>query len=56
VYGQQAQYEDAVAAAREAIWLAPDDAASYGVLSYDLIASQRIDEPRKPFGKLRHGS
>jgi len=44
VYGQQAQYEDAVAAVREAIRLAPDDAASNGVLSYDLIASQRIDE------------
>jgi len=47
VYGQQGQYEDAVAAAREAIRLAPDDAASYGVLSYDLIASQRIDEAKQ---------
>ena len=47
VYGQQGQYEDAVAAVRQAIRLAPDDAASYGILSYDLIASQRIDEARQ---------
>ncbi|MGD1079791.1 MAG: winged helix-turn-helix domain-containing protein [Candidatus Sulfotelmatobacter sp.] len=47
VYGQQGQYEDAVGAVRQAIRLAPDDAASYGILSYDLIASQRIDEARQ---------
>ena len=47
VYGQQGLYEDAVAAVRQAIRLAPDDAASYGILSYDLIASQRIDEARQ---------
>jgi len=47
VYGQQGQYEDAVAAVRQAIRLAPDDAASYGILSYDLVASQRLDEARQ---------
>ena len=47
VYGQQARYEDAVAEVRKAIRLAPDDAASYGVLSFDLIASQRIDEAKQ---------
>ncbi len=47
VYGQQGQYEDAVAAVREAIRIAPGDAASYGILSYELIASQRIDEARQ---------
>jgi DNA-binding winged helix-turn-helix (wHTH) protein/tetratricopeptide (TPR) repeat protein len=44
VYGQQGQYEDAVATVREAVRLAPDEVASYGVLGYDLLASQRIDE------------
>jgi len=44
VYGQQGQYEDAVTAVREAVRLAPDEVASYGVLSYDLLALQRIDE------------
>ena len=47
VYGQQGHYEEAVAAVREAIRLAPDDAACYGVLSYDLIASQRLDEAKQ---------
>jgi|SRR5579863_900312 len=47
VYGQQAQYEDAITAAREAVRLAPDDAASYGVLSYVLLAAQRMDEARQ---------
>jgi eukaryotic-like serine/threonine-protein kinase len=47
VYGQEGQYESAVASVREAIRLAPDDAASYGILSYDLIASQRIDEAKQ---------
>src|ERR1700722_2500496 len=47
VYGQQGQYEDAVAAAREALRLAPDDVASYGALGYVLLASQRIDEAQQ---------
>ncbi|MGA8431123.1 MAG: winged helix-turn-helix domain-containing protein, partial [Candidatus Sulfotelmatobacter sp.] len=47
VYGQQAQYEDAVAAARDAVRLAPDDVASYGALGYVLLASQRIDEAQQ---------
>jgi DNA-binding winged helix-turn-helix (wHTH) protein/tetratricopeptide (TPR) repeat protein len=44
VYGQQGQYEDAIAEVREAARLAPDDVATYGVLSYDLLASQRVEE------------
>ena len=44
VYGQQARYEDATAAAREAVRLAPDDVASYGVLAYDQLAAQHLDE------------
>jgi hypothetical protein len=44
VYGQQGQYDDAAAVVRQAVQLAPDDVASYGVLGYDLIASQRVDE------------
>jgi tetratricopeptide (TPR) repeat protein len=47
VYGQQGKYEDATAAVREAVRLAADDVAAYGVLGYDLIASQRIDEARQ---------
>ncbi|MGA8762042.1 MAG: winged helix-turn-helix domain-containing protein [Candidatus Sulfotelmatobacter sp.] len=44
VYGQQGQYDDAATVVRQAVQLAPDDVASYGVLGYDLIASQRVDE------------
>jgi eukaryotic-like serine/threonine-protein kinase len=44
VFGQQGQYEAAVNEVREAVRLAPDDVASYGVLSYDLLASQHVDE------------
>jgi tetratricopeptide (TPR) repeat protein len=44
VYGQQGRYDEAVGAVREAVRLAPDDAASYGVLAYDLLAAQRVDE------------
>ncbi len=44
VYGQQGQYEDAAAAARDAVRLAPDDVASYGVLAYDQLAAQHLDE------------
>lgn len=44
VYGQQGQYEDAITEVREAVRLAPDDVASYGVLSYDLLAAQRVEE------------
>ena len=44
VYGQQAQYGDAAAAARDAVRLAPDDVASYGVLAYDQLAAQHPDE------------
>jgi DNA-binding winged helix-turn-helix (wHTH) protein/tetratricopeptide (TPR) repeat protein len=44
VYGQQGQYEDAIAEVHEAARLAPDDVATYGVLSYDLLASQRVKE------------
>jgi eukaryotic-like serine/threonine-protein kinase len=47
VYGQQGQYGAAADAARRAVQLAPDDAGSYGVLSYDLIALQRLDEARQ---------
>jgi eukaryotic-like serine/threonine-protein kinase len=47
VYGQQGQYEDAVTAAGEAVRLAPDDVASYGVLGYDLLAAQRVEEARQ---------
>jgi len=44
VYGQQGRYEEAVTAAREAVRLAPDDVASYGVLGYDLLAAQHLKE------------
>src|SRR3984957_13720120 len=44
VYGQQGQYEAAIAEVREAARLAPEDVATYGVLSYDLLASQRVEE------------
>ena len=47
VYGQQGLYPAALDAAREAIKLAPDDATSFGVVSYDLIALQRFDEARQ---------
>ena len=47
VQGQQGQYAAAIDAARQAVQLAPDDAASYGVLSYDLIAVQRFEEARQ---------
>ncbi|HEY6764889.1 MAG TPA: winged helix-turn-helix domain-containing protein [Candidatus Sulfotelmatobacter sp.] len=44
VYGQEGRYDDAVAAAHEAVRLGPDDVASYGVLGYDLLASEHTDE------------
>ena len=47
VQGQQGQYAAAIDAAREAVQLAPDDAASYGVLSYNLIAVQRLEDARQ---------
>jgi DNA-binding winged helix-turn-helix (wHTH) protein/tetratricopeptide (TPR) repeat protein len=47
VYGQQGQYESAVTAAREAVDLAPDDVASYGVLGYDLLAAQQMGQARE---------
>lgn len=47
VYAQQASYDAAIDASRHAVQLAPDDAAAYGVLSYNLIAEQRFDEARQ---------
>jgi eukaryotic-like serine/threonine-protein kinase len=44
VYGQQGQYEAAANMARQAIQIAPDDAASHGNLAYDLVALQRFEE------------
>ncbi len=53
VYGQQGQYDDAVTAAREAVRLAPDDVASYGVLAYDLLASQHLEEAKQAIAQAQ---
>ncbi|MGA7909788.1 MAG: winged helix-turn-helix domain-containing protein [Candidatus Sulfotelmatobacter sp.] len=47
VYGQQGQYEEGITAAREALRLAPEEVASYGVLGDDLLAAQRVEEARQ---------
>jgi len=52
-YGQLGRYEDAVAAVREAVQLAPDEVASYGVLGYDLLALQRTEEAGQAAGQAQ---
>ena len=47
VYGQMGEYEAAAGMARQAIQLTPNDAASYGILAYDLIALQQLQEARQ---------
>ena len=47
VYGQQGEYETAADMARQAVQLTPNDAASYGILAYNLIALQQLQEARQ---------
>lgn len=47
VYGQQGEYETAANMARQEVQLTPNDAASYGILAYNLIALQQFQEARQ---------